>query len=975
MGWFTIGFKETSTHPFMRFVAFAAAVLFGVGALQAIDAVSSQTPASAANVSCVTAGTTAQNGYTEAPSHGQVMYIDSGVSPKIDASYVGYRITNNTGSTKSIWVQLDNFTGGKVGLANPKDAFQQLPNLATGTTSTAFFLLKATGSTTTAQTHTMKVYEQRPDLSGSTPKFTCDFTFQKVSETIKANANKIGKVTSALSPATATLGGSLTLAITNDPSTKTGTLGNGSSPDFSAFWASPAAYSSWPTRALRLESTSITIKCQGSVSDIVLNNMLFVSDTTAPANSTLAACISNGSGSQWFATYTFRIIGPGPANVTPSPVANISSGTQYKHSDVAGVSLNGTVGGTITGLDGVSAASSANVNVTAAAATSNGSTINVQYTVAITSTAVSPAGVQVDEVVDTHPAGTSYVLGSTSTKLGTAGTSYTAASNPQTLSADASISPPPAHFIGPYGLINSTNTQYIQYTYSIPCNGTIYKNTVVAYTGDVLIGSSSTSASAINVSAPSGSGTCGTPTITTTTTSLDPTATTSSPDTIASTSANINGIFNASGTTGSQYQFVYSTDPNLINGVTATTLTTLTAGSTTNTAGSASLSGLSAGTVYYYQARVRNAAGKVFNGTTLSFVTLQTQAAPVAVTNSASGIGATAATLNGSVNPNGTQITGVYFYYSSSNTLTSATTTLAASAGNQYAVQIDNGSGTSVNLTYAANTFGVQTFTSDSILAVQKSFSGFTGPIYFQTHVTCAVVAVYCPNGYVDGAVLSFTLGSASATTTAATLVGDTSATINGTVNNNGLTGPTSISFCYGTSSTATLGQLQGSCTLVNNPTPSSASGNTETASSFAISGLTGNTVYYYQIIATVSGKTTYGSILSFQTLAITTASLPNGSLGTAYSASLAGSGGSSSYTWSATGLPTGITMSSSGVISGSTAVSGSATVDVTMTDASNGETTTKTYTITFSGPQTTTSAASSLTATSATLNGSVNLN
>jgi len=978
VGWFTIGFRETTAHPLMRWVSFALAVLFGVGALQAIEAVSSPA-AHAANVSCVTAGATAQNGYTEAPSHGQVMYIDSGVSPKIDAAYVGYRITNNSGTAKSIWVQLDNFTGGKVGLANPKDAFQELPNLANGSTATAFFLLKATGSSTSAQTHTMKVFEQRPDLVGSTAKFTCDFAFVKVAETIKANANKIGTVSSLLSPSTATLGGTLSISIDNTASTTTGTLGAGAAPDYSAFWASPAAYSSWPTRALRLEKTTITMSCQTGA-DIVLTNMLFVSDTTAPANNTLANCIKSGQGSRWYATYTFRIIGPGPSSVTPSPVADISSGSQYKHSDISGVAFtfNGTTSTTITGLNNVSAANSATVRVAASASgAGNGSSITVQYTVTITSDTVDPAGIQVDEVVDTHASGTSYVSGTTSTKLGTSSTTYSAAPNPQTLASDASLSPPPAHFIGPYGLINSTHTQYIQYSFSVPCNGTAYKNTVVAYTGDVTIGSSSTAASAITVSAPSGSGTCGTPTITTTSTSLDPTAQTSPADTITSTSANINGIFNASGTTGSQYQFVYSTDPNLVNGVSSTTLTTLTAGSSSNTAGTAGLSGLSSGTVYYFQARIQNAAGRIFYGAVLSFVTLQSQAAPSVTTNAASAIGLSAATLNGTVSPNGTQITGVYFYYSSSSALTASTTTLAALAANQYAVQTDVGTSTptSGNLTYPANTFGAQTFNSDSISAVQKDFSTFTGTIYFQAHITCTVVATYCPNGYVDGAVLSFTLGSASATTNAANSVGDTSATLNGVVNNNSSSGTTNISFCYGPSNTSTLGQLQGSCTLNSSPTPSSATGTADVQSSLAITGLTAGTVYYFQVIANTGVKTTYGAILSFQTLNITTASLPNGSIGNSYTASLAGVGGSTTYNWSATGLPTGLTISQSGLISGTTTTAGTYSVVVTMTDPSSGLSTTKTYSVVVSGPSASTTSASGITASAATLNGTVNLN
>src|SRR5580704_2627574 len=64
-------------------------------------------------------------------------------------------------------------------------------------------------------------------------------------------------------------------------------------------------------------------------------------------------------------------------------------------------------------------------------------------------------------------------------------------------------------------------------------------------------------------------------------------------------------------------------------------------------------------------------------------------------------------------------------------------------------------------------------------------------------------------------------------------------------------------------------------------------------------------------------------------TLAVTTSSLPNGQLGVAYSATLAATGGTTPYTWSTTStLPAGLTLASTGVISGTpTAVATSASV------------------------------------------------
>ncbi len=71
--------------------------------------------------------------------------------------------------------------------------------------------------------------------------------------------------------------------------------------------------------------------------------------------------------------------------------------------------------------------------------------------------------------------------------------------------------------------------------------------------------------------------------------------------------------------------------------------------------------------------------------------------------------------------------------------------------------------------------------------------------------------------------------------------------------------------------------------------------------------------------------------------LVITTSSLPNGRVNTAYSATLTGSGGATPYTWTATGLPAGLTINpTTGVLSGTPTQSGNFTANITLTDASS---------------------------------------
>ncbi len=71
-------------------------------------------------------------------------------------------------------------------------------------------------------------------------------------------------------------------------------------------------------------------------------------------------------------------------------------------------------------------------------------------------------------------------------------------------------------------------------------------------------------------------------------------------------------------------------------------------------------------------------------------------------------------------------------------------------------------------------------------------------------------------------------------------------------------------------------------------------------------------------------------------TPSIATTALPNGEKSVAYSATLATSGGTAPFTWTATGLPNGLSLNSgTGVISGTPTTTGSYTINLGVTDAS----------------------------------------
>jgi len=77
-------------------------------------------------------------------------------------------------------------------------------------------------------------------------------------------------------------------------------------------------------------------------------------------------------------------------------------------------------------------------------------------------------------------------------------------------------------------------------------------------------------------------------------------------------------------------------------------------------------------------------------------------------------------------------------------------------------------------------------------------------------------------------------------------------------------------------------------------------------------------------------------SITIYAVLAITTTSLPNGAVGTAYSQPLAATGGASPYTWGVSGsLPAGLILNTStGVIAGTPTATGTSNFTVTVTDS-----------------------------------------
>ena len=205
------------------------------------------------------------------------------------------------------------------------------------------------------------------------------------------------------------------------------------------------------------------------------------------------------------------------------------------------------------------------------------------------------------------------------------------------------------------------------------------------------------------------------------------------------------------------------------------------------------------------------------------------RAPPTATTGAATGVIAAGATLNGTVNPNGKSTTAFFQY---GTTAGYGSTTASQSIG----------SGTTATAVSAALS-NLACNTLYHFRAVGTNSDG-TGNGSDQTFTTSACAAPPPP----------------TVTTNAASGVGQTSATLKGTVNPNGTS--TSVYFQYGT--TTSYGSTTASQAI--------GSGTSSVTVSQAVSGLICNTVYHFRAVATTVYGTTAGLDQTFTTSACTPA-------------------------------------------------------------------------------------------------------
>lgn len=255
-----------------------------------------------------------------------------------------------------------------------------------------------------------------------------------------------------------------------------------------------------------------------------------------------------------------------------------------------------------------------------------------------------------------------------------------------------------------------------------------------------------------------------------------PVAVTSSASSITTTSAVLNGTVQMNGNTATASKFCWGTASDLGTCTSVDTLDQTTSIASTNTLAK-SLSGLTAGTTYYFKIVVVYSGGTVTSNIT-SFVPSGT---PSVTTSSATGVTSTTAVLNGVVNLNGNSATSSKFCWGTVSDLSSCSSLDA----------ID------------------QTTSLSTANTITKSLTGLTAntTYYYKLVLVTALGAIS------STPILSFQ--TAYAVTGTVTNIGLSSATMNGVLYA-GSTAIThgqiqSVKLCYSTATTTTGGVLDSS--------------------------------------------------------------------------------------------------------------------------------------------------------------------
>lgn len=317
-----------------------------------------------------------------------------------------------------------------------------------------------------------------------------------------------------------------------------------------------------------------------------------------------------------------------------------------------------------------------------------------------------------------------------------------------------------------------------------------------------------------------------------------PVATTVAASNVGNTTATINGRINPSGA-ATTVKFCWGTSSSLSSCTLSDTITVVSA-SAGLTSASLNLTGLTAGTSYYYRIEGTNPQGSA-QGSILSFKA----GAPAAQTQPATSVTSSSAVLNGTVKANGSDVTSVQFCLATDPTLNG------------------NGSGAIATCTSTTNA-NPATFSASVTIANPESLtvsSGITsGTLYY-----FQIIAVNS-RGTSYGEVLSFVAGAPIGITKSATSISSASAQLNGLVNRvNDATA--SALFCLADAEDLNAdGSLATCIQSVNVPDSQLVTLTSDDQVYVDATSLTPGNTYFFQITTAGAGGTSIGQVFSFST-------------------------------------------------------------------------------------------------------------
>lgn len=258
--------------------------------------------------------------FTITRTSGTVFYTDSSITPRLVCNYLSFQVTSTT-AVADAWADIGTFTGIYLSVGGGDDGKYHFGSFAAGETKPAFFYICSSLTTTgtaAGEGYTVKIWNRDPALAGATQLGSAAFTGTIDDGVIQANPNTVQVIFSGPNPAQ--LGGIITLTIEGD----TGTIGCVNPPSTCSgaqggpLVFTPAAYSNWKADAYELIATNILLT-GNSANAGSYDNQLYID--SVPSSGT----------THYLGTYLFRAVTSTSTSTTLSPIANIASGTQIKH--------------------------------------------------------------------------------------------------------------------------------------------------------------------------------------------------------------------------------------------------------------------------------------------------------------------------------------------------------------------------------------------------------------------------------------------------------------------------------------------------------------------------------------------------------------------------------------------------------------------------------------------------------------------